>query len=643
MCPKKYLGMILCGWIAVLLYACASIGQPDGGPYDEDPPKFIKSEPVPFAVNNQVNKVVIEFDEYIKLDKPAEKVIISPPQIDQPEIKASGHRVIVNLQDSLKENTTYTFAFGDAIQDNNEGNALENFSFTFSTGESIDTMEVSGVVLNAQDLEPIKNIAVGLHADLADSAFTTKPFDRISRTDSRGHFTIRGIAPGKYHIFALNDGNQNYLYDSKTEQIAFLDSIIIPDMTPATRQDTVWRDTLTIDTIRTVNYTRFLPDDIVLRAFKAENDRRYLSRNTRDKENHFTLVFSTKSDTLPRLRGLNFDSEDAFILEKTATNDSLCYWIKDSLVYKMDTLEVQIDYFATDTLNRLALQTDTIYLANKLSREQRARIQKKTEAENEKARKKARKKGEEADVDKTKFLTLNLDAPSQLDLNKNITFAFEEPISSMDSAAIHLEQKVDTLWQEVPFIFEADTAVYRQYNLLAEWQPQEEYRLTVDSMAFVGLYGLHTDKQTKTFKVKSPEDYATLLLDIFGAEKGAIVELIDNNGKVLRQQPLSDNNTADFYYLSPGTKYYVRMFIDRNGNGVWDTGNYDAHLQPEEVYYFPKIWDLKANFEFEEKWDVKELPLEKQKLDEIKKQKPEKDKKAKNRNAERLKKLGRSA
>jgi hypothetical protein len=642
MCPKKYLIMALCGWMALWLYACASIGSPDGGPYDEDPPKFVKSEPVPFAVNNTVKKVVIEFDEYIKLDKPAEKVIISPPQIDQPEIKASGHRVIVNLQDTLKENTTYTFAFGDAIQDNNEGNALENFAFTFSTGEAIDTMEVSGVVLNAEDLEPIKNIAVGLHADLADSAFTTKPFDRISRTDSRGHFTIRGVAPGKYRIFALNDGNQNYLYDSKTEQIAFLDSLIIPDMMPATRQDTVWRDTLTIDSIRTVNYTRFLPDDIVLRAFKAENDRRYLSRSTRDNEKHFTLVFSTKSDTLPRLTGLNFHAEDAFVVETTSRNDSLCYWIKDSLVYQLDTLEMQLDYFATDTLNRLVPQTDTLYIANKMNREQRERIQKKADEEKAKERRKREKKGLEPEPEKTQFLALNIDAPQALDLNKNITFALDEPVAGIDTAGIRLEMKVDTLYEEVPFLFEADTLLYRQYNLLAAWQPQAEYRLSVDSMAFSGLYGLHSDKVQKTFKVKTPEDYGTLLLDIVNAEPGGIVELIDNSGKVLRQQPVSATGTADFYYLTPGTKYYVRMFIDRNGNGIWDTGNYDEHVQPEEVYYFPKVWDMKANFEFEEKWDVKELPLEKQKLDDIKKQKPDKEKKAKDRNAERLKKLGRS-
>lgn len=243
--------------LMIVVYSCASMGTPDGGPYDEEPPKFIRSSPKPYATNNKNKKIAIEFDEFIKLEKTSEKVVVSPPQLEQPDIKASGRRVLVNLMDSLKPNTTYTIDFSDAIVDNNEGNPLGNYAFSFSTGEAIDTLEVSGNVLAAADLEPVKGMMVGLHADLSDSAFVKKPFDRVSRTDSRGRFTIRGIAPGKYHIFGLMDGNQNYLYDSKTEMIAFCDSIIIPSMEAAVRQDTLWKDTATIDTIKTVGIPVF--------------------------------------------------------------------------------------------------------------------------------------------------------------------------------------------------------------------------------------------------------------------------------------------------------------------------------------------------------------------------------------------------
>lgn len=620
--------------LMIVVYSCASMGNPDGGPYDEEPPKFVRSTPKPFAINSKEKKVTIEFDEFIKLEKAAEKVVVSPPQLEQPEIKASGRKVVVGLVDSLRPNTTYTIDFADAIVDNNEGNPLGNYAFTFSTGTTIDTMEVSGTVLSASDLEPVKNIQVGLHSDLSDSAFMKKPFDRVSRTDSRGHFSIRGIAPGKYRIYALMDGNQNYLFDSKTEMIAFSDSIIIPAMEDAMRQDTIWKDSLTIDTIKSVGYTRFLPDDIILRAFKEENDRQYLTRSERDKENHFVLTFSARADTLPTLKGLNFDERDAFIIEKTDRNDSICYWIKDSLIYQMDTLEIQMDYLATDTLDRLVPQTDTLFLANKLTRAEREKLEAKAAEEKEKERKKKEKKGEKIEPEPTKFLTLNVDAPSAFDLDRNVYLSFDEPVASIDTAAIHMEIKKDSLWEEIPFLFVSDSVLPRKYEILAEWEPEKEYQLSIDSMAFKGVYGLHTNKVKQTMKVKKLNEYGTILLNITGADSTAVVELLDGSGKVLRQQRITPQNTADFYYLNPGTKFYIRLFNDRNGNGVWDTGKYSEHLQPEEVYYFPKVWEMKANFDFEENWNINAVPVEKQKLDEIKKQKPEETKKIQDRNKE---------
>ena len=627
--------------LMIVVYSCASMGNPDGGPYDEEPPKFVRSTPKPFAINSKEKKVTIEFDEFIKLEKAAEKVVVSPPQLEQPEIKASGRKVVVGLVDSLRPNTTYTIDFADAIVDNNEGNPLGNYAFTFSTGTTIDTMEVSWTVLSASDLEPVKNIQVGLHSDLSDSAFMKKPFDRVSRTDSRGHFSIRGIAPGKYRIYALMDGNQNYLFDSKTEMIAFSDSIIIPAMEDAMRQDTIWKDSLTIDTIKSVGYTRFLPDDIILRAFKEENDRQYLTRSERDKENHFVLTFSARADTLPTLKGLNFDERDAFIIEKTDRNDSICYWIKDSLIYQMDTLEIQMDYLATDTLDRLVPQTDTLFLANKLTRAEREKLEAKAAEEKEKERKKKEKKGEKIEPEPTKFLTLNVDAPSAFDLDRNVYLSFDEPVASIDTAAIHMEIKKDSLWEEIPFLFVSDSVLPRKYEILAEWEPEKEYQLSIDSMAFKGVYGLHTNKVKQTMKVKKLNEYGTILLNITGADSTAVVELLDGSGKVLRQQRITPQNTADFYYLNPGTKFYIRLFNDRNGNGVWDTGKYSEHLQPEEVYYFPKVWEMKANFDFEENWNINAVPVEKQKLDEIKKQKPEETKKIQDRNKERARKLGR--
>jgi hypothetical protein len=209
-----------CG-ILLLLAACARMGQPDGGWYDETPPKVIGATPADGGVNVSGNKISILFDEFIKIDNPTENVVVSPPQMQTPEIKGAGKKIEVKLLDSLKANTTYTIDFSDAITDNDEGNPLGNYTYSFSTGDEIDTLEVAGYVLNAEDLEPVKGILVGLYADHADSTFRTQPMVRVSRTDSKGHFIIRGVAAGTYRIYALKDVDGNYLYNQKSEQLAF--------------------------------------------------------------------------------------------------------------------------------------------------------------------------------------------------------------------------------------------------------------------------------------------------------------------------------------------------------------------------------------------------------------------------------------
>ena len=636
----KYIAILI---VIIGFYACASTGMPDGGPYDETPPKFVRANPEPNAINSKRKKISIEFDEFIKLDKASEKVIVSPPQNETPEVKVSGKRVLVEFFDSLKANTTYTIDFGDAIVDNNEDNPLGNFAYSFSTGESIDTMEISGTVLNAADLEPVKGIQVGIHKDLNDTAFSKIPFDRISRTDSRGHFNIKGIAPGTYRVYALMDGNQNYLFDSKTEAIAYLDSLVVPSMEGAVREDTIWNeiDTLAYDTIYKINYTRFLPDNLILRAFKEENPLQYLIKSERPQLNRFSLYFSAKADTLPTLKGLDFDEKDALVIESNLRKDSLLYWIKDTTLCERDTLTLQLTYLATDTLGQLVPKTDTLRMVNKINKERRLAMAEEARKKEEKERKKRARKGDTLRV-KTKFLSMNVDAPSAFDLNRNITLKFEEPVAHIDTSAIHMAVKIDSLWEDIPFIFQTDSILPRQYQILADWQPGKEYRMQIDSLAIQGLYGLYTDKVENTLKVKILEDYGTLYLNITGAGPHAIVQLLNSSDAIVRQQPVSRQNTCDFYFLQPNTKYYIRLFNDDNQNGVWDTGNYEAKRQPEEVFYFPKVWEMKANFEFEETWDVQDIPLDKQKLDEIKKQKPDEAKTIKDRNKERARKLGRT-
>ena len=227
-----------------LISSCARMGNPDGGWYDEDPPRIVRSTPAEQSTNVTDRKITLYFDEFIKLADPTQSVIVSPPQLEMPEIKATGKRIVVELKDTLKANTTYTIDFSDAISDNNEDNPMGNYTYTFSTGERIDTFEVAGYVLDASNLEPIKGISVGLYDDLADSAFRTKPLQRISRTDGSGRFVIKGVAPGEYRVYALQDADGDFQFKQKSEMLAYSHQTYTPSAKPDIRQDTLWRDSL---------------------------------------------------------------------------------------------------------------------------------------------------------------------------------------------------------------------------------------------------------------------------------------------------------------------------------------------------------------------------------------------------------------
>lgn len=637
----KFTRHILPILFVLILVACAKVGSPDGGPYDETPPKFLTSTPVANATNNTIKKIVLEFDEYVKIENASEKVIISPPQIEQPEIKASGRKVVVELFDTLKDNTTYSIDFSDAIVDNNEGNPMGNFAFTFSTGENIDSMEVSGTVLNAEDLEPIKGIMVGLYSNLADSAFTSKPLERVARTNGSGRFVIKGVAPGNYHIFALQDADQNYFFSQKSEKIAFLTDVIVPSSMPDIRMDTLWTDSIHYDSVRQVPYTHFLPDDIVLTAFHEVQTSRYLKKKDRLVPENFVLTFTSRSDTLPKIKGLNFDEKDAFLIQANETKDSLVYWMKDTLLAYQDTLSIELTYYKTnDSLPILELFADTLNLVPKKTR---AKVLKEKEQKLEdwkKEQKKKEKKGQTADsIPPRETLAFKVGASGSVDPDASITLNFEEPLARLDTAGIHLMHKIDSIWEEIPYYFDLQPNELFRYELIGEWRPENEYKVVVDSASCQGIYGLTNDPSTTAFNIPKLDTYSTLFMNISGLEGPGIVQLL-NSDKVEKEVML-ENGQAAFYFVKPG-KYYVRVIEDMNDDGEWTTGEYASQLQAESVFYFNKELELKANWEMTEDWNVHDRPVEKQKPEAIIKQKPDKEKSVKNRNAEREKKLRRN-
>ena len=639
--------------LLLFLYSCARMGTPDGGWYDETPPRVIGASPSDKATGVTGRKIYINFSEFIKVDNPTENVVVSPPQLEAPEIKAQGKRIAIELKDSLKPNTTYTIDFSSAISDNNEQNPLGNYAYTFSTGTEIDTLEVSGTVLEAENLEPIKGILVGLYNDLSDSAFCKKPMLRVSKTDSRGHFVIKGVASGKYHIFALQDADGNYFFNQKSEKLAFSQDVIVPSFVSDVRQDTLWTDSLHIKSIDRVGYTRFLPDNIVLRAFNEQLTNRYFLKLERNEADHFSLYFSYGDDRLPVIKGLNFNEKDAFLIESNALNDSITYWLRDTVLVNKDSLLAEVQYRMTDdSTGVLRNQTDTLLFLSKQPYAKRLKEREKAYEEWQKKQDKAKKRGDKYEtVMPPDELKPKIGLVSTIDPDGNIPFDFTVPLTVVDTSKIHLYSKHDTLWYVSRFRFIArnDTTILslgdfphenkRKYELVGEWRPGIEYSLEIDSAAFVDIYGHISKKFKQGFTVKSTDQYSTILMNISGMQgKHLIVQLLNEQDKTVKEV-YTNNGTAEFYYVDPKT-YYMRLYVDANNNGRWDTGDYAKLLQPEDTYYYSEPIECKAKWDITLSWNPTSAPFNRQKPGKITKQKPDKEKKIKNRNLQRAAELG---
>lgn len=599
---------------AAVMYSCANIGNPSGGPIDKTPPIFMRSNPTPNAVNVKDRKIEIFFDEIVTLKDPSTKIIVSPAQTEMPRMSALGRKVTVELVDSLLPNTTYTIDFSNSIQDNNEGNAIDNFAFAFSTGSVIDSMRVSGYVLDSRTLEPMQSVVVGLQSNLADSAFHKEKLQRVALTNDRGQFTIRNVSPGNYHIFALKDLDRDYKFGNPTEDIAFLDSIIVPSIGSREAADTVYNDLNEIDTIMRATRPAYFPNDILLSMFNEDRKSQYLANNLRVDSTRISLTFAAASDTLPSLSivGRNDVPDQWYTLERSQTNDTLTYWIRPPHLVSADTLIVATTYLRTDTASNLSWGTDTL----------------KFTFQRQKAKKK--KKNEETDsLEQIRFMELHPLANGTQEVYAPLLLQTGTPIERYSREAFHLQRKLqnDTIFYpaEIKSIALRDSTLSRRDLMLkVDWEPGAAYTLAVDSLAITDIYGLQTKPLKVDFNVRKMEEYGNIVFNIPAVRDSAIVELLDGTEKIVLRAPVKSHR-AELLNLLPG-KYYARLFIDRNGNGKYDTGNYDMHLQPEETVYYPGAINLKKNWDVEQTWDIYATPIDKQKPEAIKKNKPERKK-----------------
>lgn len=626
-----------------LIAACANQGAgPDGGPYDETPPRIVGMTAPERLQNGKRTKFSLVFNELIKVDNPTEKIIVSPPQIETPEIKVSGRRITVELLDSMRPNTTYTVDFSDAITDNNEGNPLGQYTYIFSTGQTTDTMQMSGYVLNAEDLEPVKGILAGLYQQHHDSVFAQRAFDRVARTDASGFFSIKGVAPDRdYRLYALQDADGDFHFTQPSEMLGFLHNDLRAGAFRDTRYDTLWVDSVRYDSIRIIPYTHFTPDDLVVRAFKIDVNTRHYLKAQRDVPEWFTTFFTGPSRKRPTIQGLNFDASKAFVVNASAGNDTLTYWLADTTLLRQDTLRFAYTYDNwDDSLAQMLPKTDTLELVPKTTFAKRAANEAKELEKWNKQREKREKRG---DFSKSQppmvALQLRADVSSSLVPNRNILIQFDQPLQRFDTKKLHLRLKKDSTYHDAPYALDTVPNNILAYRLRAEWRPGQEYQLVIDSAAMTSLYGRVNLATDNKFSIAKLEDFGTVFLSLSNAHESTLVQLLGSDGKPVAQAP-TKNGRAEFYYVQPG-KYYLRCFFDRNGDGKWTTGSWSPRRDPEEVYYFPKEIEVRANWDLNESWDVTALRLDKQKPDALVKQRSDKQKiDTHQRNIERLRQRG---
>jgi len=562
--------------------ACANMGFPTGGPKDEEPPHVKKSSPPANALNFKGKKITIEFNELIQVKEVTQKLVVSPPMNKKPYVTARGKNLVIEFDEELHPNTTYTLDFADAISDFNEGNVIPSFRFSFSTGTTVDSLEVSGHLFEADDLSPSDGILVMLYDNLADSAFKTRVPVRMAKTDLHGYFSIHNVSPGKYRIYALDDHSNSYKFTNPADRIAWLDSIIEPSFVNKMVLDsvTIDLDSMTVDTVVYKEKLVYTPDSLLMFLFQEDYKKQFMVSDDRPEKAKLTFIFNCPLEKELKIDVTGHENrKDWMIMERSQANDTVSCWIKDSTLYNRDSLSFTLVYQVKDSLNNTVDKIDTIsmyYFKQETHKKKRKR-----------------KKGEKKDVPHLKI--------GKFSGNVNVyaanSFQLPAPAIRFDKSAVKLLQVVDTIQKEIPFDFWRDTLNIRKYYILHKWEPGGNYVMTIDSAAIEDIYHHINFPISKKFKVKKLEDYGKIYVQLESPGENWLLQVLSGGKEnIVQQGYVPENGKIAFQYLNPGD-YMLRIVVDENRNGKWDTGNYDKKKQPEKIIYYPAKVSLRSNWD----------------------------------------------
>jgi hypothetical protein len=567
-----------------ILWRCANPVTPEGGPKDITPPKVTECDPPLLTTHFHKKDIRITFNEYIQLKDQNNQVIIAPPILPHTDIRLRGKSIFVKLSDTLKSNTTYSINFGDAISDLTENNILHDFTYTFSTGSYIDSLSLSGKVINAFDLVPQKDVVAMLYVNENDTLpldslpLHVKPY-YLTKTKENGEFMFRNLRSVPFLLFALKDMNGDFIYNMPNEHVAFCDSLVTGKyvMPPpkTSKKDSLTKDSLTKkDTILPKKDTsgvakQVIPDNTLLMFQESDSIQKILKADmVMEGQVGIFYRFPTVN---PEFIPLNFPAEPGWMRpEFNATRDSVYLWLKntekDSLILRL------VDKDKTLDTARIDLKKKNL----------------------------KKKKGDKGIVKTMKLTTNMLDA--RLNQFKNDPLIiFSVPVSGQDLSRILLVDGKDTVKPKLSFT----DSIKRTLRVSYKWKEDRPYRMIIPDSIFQSDNGYSNDSLLVSFRTHSLRDFGSIQItvNIKDPSGNYLIQLLNEKETVLEQRTISTSGKVKFEYLFPA-KYRIKAIFDRNRNGGWDTGNFSRKLQPEKVHYYEKVIEVRANWDIDETWEL---------------------------------------
>ena len=577
--------------LPLLLPSCANTTQaPSGGKKDTIPPLIIDIKPLPGAVNVPLegSNFVFTFNEYVTIKTPA-NIFLSPPQAHQPKARLRGRNLHVSFEEPLQPETTYTITFTNAIADANEGNMFPGYTYVFSTGPRIDSMMITGTVLDCNTLAPVKDATVLLHRDLADSAaLLHRPYAAV-KTDDWGFFALPFIQDTVYRLYAIKDANNDNIYDPGTDNIAFIDSLVRPVMIA---NDTV-PEMLKYDMLDTLR-CQARRSEYELKLFREKPSRQFIVNKVRTAERSAYITFQAPGAWIDSLwiRGYRADQ---VISQFNVLQDSLELWI-NSRRAAPDTMQVFVNYRKTDSLGRLTPTQEIVRLPLPQN-------------------KRTYSKSSRRDIKHNDTICVyTLQASPETVEQNGFELEFKYPIilehfDSVKFYSINTRQRQS----RAEFTVERDSLNLRRYILRPKdrLMPGFEYQMKLPHRAFRDINGFWSDSTQVKVSLPSDETLSTLDLELTGVDRKLIVDLLgEKRDKILRSYVTDRDGTLHFPYIKAG-RYSIRITEDRNRNAIIDTGSLLEHRQPEMVVFLDfsgsNYLNIPASVELSQSVDVSAL------------------------------------